>query len=228
MRSASVSAYSSSAPLRRSPARLTRPAPVSKWLNLRIGRGGGSARLPVAGEDGGVQRWGWCTNGRQDHRHHAVLQDEQGKGEVLDADVVVVQRLRLAQRELQALLCAWREWEVTMGSPARQQRVVAARARGPGGVATGATAAPTARQLGQRALPPGWPSAPAGSREGSGEGIRAERRLDPGADDVEVDAEESQRLAVDAAQRVSRLASPEGAQHFRLDAFGRNAVVAQD
>jgi hypothetical protein len=95
-----------------------------------------------------------------------------------------------------------------------------------GSVATGAT--PTAYQLGQRSLPPRWPSAPAGGWEGRGEGVRAERRLNPGADDVEVDADESQRLAVDAAQRVGRLAPPNGAQYFRLDVFGRDALVAQD
>src|SRR5690348_18160895 len=88
-------------------------------------------------------------------------------------------------------------------------------------VATGATATPAAYQLGQRPLPPGWPSARAGGRAGPGEGVRAERRLDPGPDDVEVDADEGQRLAVDAAQRVGRLARPYGAQYFRLDAIRR-------
>src|SRR5260370_29122335 len=139
-----------------------------------------------------------------------------------------MQRLRLVQRELQALLCAWRERDVAAGSRARQKRCVAAGAREPGGMATGAPAAPAARQLGQRALSPGWPSALTGGGEGSGEGVGAERRFDPGADDVEVDADESQRLTVEAAQRVRRLAPPDGAQYFRLDAFGRDALVAQD
>jgi hypothetical protein len=35
-----------------------------------------------------------------------------------------------------------------------------------------------------------------------------------------VDADESQRLAVEAAQRVGRLAPPDGAQYFRLDRSG--------
>jgi hypothetical protein len=86
---------------------------------------------------------------------------------------------------------------------------------------------PAALQLSQRALPPCWPSALAGGREGPGEDIRAERRFDPGDDDVEVDADESQRLAVEAAQRVGRLAPPDGAQDFRLDVVGRDALVAQ-
>jgi hypothetical protein len=38
----------------------------------------------------------------------------------------------------------------------------------------------------------------------------------------------SQRLAVEAAQRVGRLASPDRAQRFRLDAFRRDTLVAQD
>ena len=113
------------------------------------------------------------------------------------------------------------------GSRTREKRGVAARACGQRGVATGATPTPTARQLGQRPLPPGWPSAPAGGREGRAEGVRAERRLDPGTDGVEVDADGRQRFSVEAAQRVGRLASPDGAQYFRLDAFGRDALVAQ-
>src|SRR5690348_3345059 len=188
----------------------------------------GSARLAVAGEDGGAQRRGRCAEGRQDYRYRAVFQGEQCQGEVLDADVVVVQRLRLAQRELQALLGARRERDMAAGSGPGRSGALPGRACRQGSAATGATATPAARQLGQRPLPPGWPSAPAGGREGSGEGVRAERRFDPGADDVEVDADESQRLAVQAAQRVGRLAPPGGAQYFRLDAFGRDALVAQD
>jgi len=42
------------------------------------------------------------------------------------------------------------------------------------------------------------------------------------------DADGSQRLAVEAAQRVGRLASPDRAQRFRLDAFRRDTLVAQD
>ncbi len=68
-----------------------------------------------------------------------------------------------------------------------------------GSVATDATATPTAHQLGQRPFPPGRLSVPAGGREGADKGVRAERRFDPGADDIEVDADESQRLAVEAA-----------------------------
>jgi len=108
----------------------------------------GSARLAVAGEDAGAQRCGRCAKGGQDYRHRAVLPGEQGQGEVLDADVVVVQRLRLAQRELQGLLCARRERDMAAGSRARQKRGVAARAcgrggiDGPGGDADGATARP--------------------------------------------------------------------------------------
>jgi hypothetical protein len=90
------------------------------------------------------------------------------------------------------------------------------------------TAAATAPQFVQRALSPGWPSAPAGGGEGSGEGVRAERRFDPVADDVEVDAEESQRLAVDPAQQIGRRAPPDSPQYLRLDACGGDAPVAQD
>src|SRR6266568_723945 len=97
-----------------------------------------------------------------------------------------------------------------------------------GGVPTGPAATPAARQPGQRALPPGGPPALAGGGEVPGEGVRAEDCFDPGADDVEVDAAESQRLAVEAAQRVRRLTSPDGAQYFRLDTFGRDALVAKD
>src|SRR6266702_4559590 len=86
----------------------------------------------------------------------------------------------------------------------------------------GRAATPAARQPGQRALPPGGPPALAGGGEVPGEGVRAEDCFDPGADDVEVDADESQRLAVEAAQRVGRLTSPDGAQYFRLDTFGRD------
>src|SRR6185437_7552294 len=195
---------------------------------MAAGQARGSARLAVAGEDGGAQRRGRCAEGRQDYRYRAVFQGEQGQGEVLDADVVVVQRLRLAQRELQALLGARRERDMAAGGGPGRSGALPGRACGQGGVATGAPATPAARQLGQRPLPPGWPSAPAGGREGAGKGVRAERRLDPGADDVEVDADVSQRLAVEAAQRVGRLAPPDGAQYFRLDALRRDALVAQD
>jgi hypothetical protein len=147
---------------------------------------------------------------------------------VLDADVCVVQRLRLAQRELQGLLGARRERDMVAGNGPGKSGTLPERACRQGGVAASATATPAARQPGQWALPPDWPSAPAGSRDGAGEGVRAERRFDPGTDDVEVDADESQRLAVDAAQRVGRLAAPDGAQYCRLDPFGRDALVAQD
>src|SRR6266571_7703186 len=188
----------------------------------------GSARLAVAGEDGGAQRCGRRAEGGQDHRYRAVLPGEQGQREVLDADVVVVQRLRIAQRELQGLLCARRERDMAAGSRARQKRGVAARPCGRGGVATGPAATPTARQPGQRALPPDGPPALAGGREGPGQGVRAEDCFDPGADDIEVDADGSQRCFVEAARRIGRLASPDGAQYFRLDAFRRDTLVAQD
>jgi hypothetical protein len=87
--------------------------------------------------------------------------------------------------------------------------------------------APAARQTGQRALPPGWPPALAGDREGPGEGVRAECRLDPGTDNVQVDADGRQRVCVQAAHRGGRLAPAGGAQYFRLDAVGRDALVAQ-
>ena len=94
----------------------------------------GSAGLAVAGERGGAQRSGRDAKGRQDQQH-PVPQGEQGQGEVLDADVVVVQRLRLAQREFQALLRAWRERDMTARSRAGQKLGLAAGARGQGGVA---------------------------------------------------------------------------------------------
>src|SRR5260370_39971657 len=103
---------------------------------------GGSARFEVAGEDGGAQRCGRCAEGRQDRRGHRVLHGEEGEDEVLDADVGVVQRLRLVQREHQALLGARREWDMAAGSRARKKRGVAVRACGQGGVATRAAATP--------------------------------------------------------------------------------------
>ena len=68
------------------------------------------------------------AEGRQDPRYRAVLLDEQGEGEVLGADAVVVQRLCLAQRERHALLSARRERDMAAGSRASQRRGVA----GPG------------------------------------------------------------------------------------------------
>ena len=157
---------------------------------------------------------------------------QQGQDEVLHANVVVVQRTRLAQRQRQGLFRARRERDMAAGkSPAEAGRC----RNGPagGGVAAGGMAAPVARQPGQRALPPGWPPALAGCAAGSAQecpvaGVRAERRFDPGADDVQVDADGRQRLCVQAARRAARpLAPPGGAQDFRLDAAGRDALVAQ-
>src|SRR5215472_18517358 len=118
---------------------------------------------------------------------------------MLNADVVVVQCLRFAQRQLQGLLGARRERDMAAGSGPSRNGTLRERACRQWGVAASTTAMSAARQLGQRALPPCWPSALAGGREGPGEGVRAERRFDPGADDVEVDADGSQRLAVEAA-----------------------------
>jgi hypothetical protein len=143
---------------------------------------------------------------------------------VLDPDVIVVQRLRLGQRELKALLGTRRERDVAAGIRARQKLGVVARARWQAAVAAAATAA--ARPLGQRALLPDWTSAPAGGiLEGPGQRVWAERRFDPTVHNIEVDANGSQRLPVEVAKAGRPSGPPDGAQNFRLDAFGRDAVV---
>ena len=63
---------------------------------MAAGQARGSARLAVAGEDGGAQRCGRHAEGRQDHRDHAVLHGEQGQGEALHDNYIGVQHLTLA------------------------------------------------------------------------------------------------------------------------------------
>src|ERR1700691_2614089 len=90
------------------------------------------------------------------------------------------------------------------------------------GVAAGVAAMPAARQLGQRPLPPGRPPIRAVGREGPGERVRAGRRLDPRADGVEVDADGSQRLFVEATQGTSDV------EESQLNSFGSDVLVAKD
>src|SRR5215831_13499021 len=66
-----------------------------------------SACPPVAVQDGGPQGCLRRAERRQDGRYGPVVHGDEGEREVLDADVVVVPRLRLAQGVLQAFLGAW-------------------------------------------------------------------------------------------------------------------------
>jgi hypothetical protein len=172
----------------------------------------GSARLPIAVDDLGVQHRRGGVGALQDVRHHALLDGGQGERDVRDVDAGVVQSDHLAQGDFQDLLGHRRERDVPRGAPVaadvRLPRFPGRR--GDGGpplalapvtaAAPGSSQARRERTAGIRPRPARSPLPVPDRLVGLDQGVRSEGRLDPGADGVQVDADRGQRVPVHAAE----------------------------